>query len=109
MAELAFGPSVAFGVLNMHEAAAFYENVMGFKVVLKTDDWIQLKAGVINLFLVEDSVRVPTFELVASDVSTVTEYLEHHGCMIDEGMTEDAGQPVVRDPYGYLWVVSKMR
>lgn len=106
MIELKFGPHMAFGVNDMHEAAKFYENVMGFKVTRRHADWIELETGSLKLYLIQDNVRHPTFELLTEDADGAAEYLEHHGCLIDEQMSEDAGEPVVRDPYGYLWLVS---
>ena len=107
--ELKFGPHMAFGVSDMHEAATFYQDVMGFKVSKRTDDWIELEAGTMKIYVVQDNIRQPTFEVIAKDVDSAAEYLEHHGCLVDERMSQDAGEPIVRDPYGYLWLVSKQK
>ncbi len=104
--KIKFGPHMAFGVVNMHEAAAFYQNVMGFKLVRQRDEWIELDTGSMRLFLIQDNLRQPTFELLARDPDQTVEFLEHHGCLLDEDLSAEAGEPILRDPYGYIWIVS---
>ncbi len=107
MIKLNFGQHMAFGVPNMHEASKFYEEVMGFKVTKRHDSYIEMETGLMKIYLVSDNVRQPTFELLTADPDQSTEYLEHHGCLVDERMSQDSGEPVVRDPYGYIWLISK--
>ncbi|MBL8061097.1 MAG: hypothetical protein JNK63_10340 [Chthonomonas sp.] len=105
--QTSFTPNIAFGVANMNEAAMFYENVMGFRVTKRHDNYVELDMGGAKLYLVEDSLRVPCLELVANDVDAAGDYLEHHGCSVDEKHSEEAGETIVRDPFGYYWCVSK--
>jgi catechol 2,3-dioxygenase-like lactoylglutathione lyase family enzyme len=59
---------VALGVANKREAADLYRDVLGFEEVKEGGNWIEMRTGALRIFLCEDEVRVPCFDIETEDV-----------------------------------------
>jgi catechol 2,3-dioxygenase-like lactoylglutathione lyase family enzyme len=70
---------IALGVPDKIAAARLYEEAFGFEVVKETEEWIELKAGVLRLFLCEDQVREPAFSVTVEDVQATSSRLLQMG------------------------------
>lgn len=107
MAAPKYSDTIAFGVLHISDAVAFYQNILGHKLKRQGEDWAELEMGGSRLILLRDGANQPVFELKSGDVETTVEFMEHHGCLLQDNFTEATGEPVLRDPFGYLWLVTK--
>lgn len=105
--KMRLGDTVVFGVRDHREAAKFYQNVFGFQAGKVAEDYTGLETGNRPIYMVEqEGVRQPIFELYTNDVVSAVARMEHHGCLLDERLSEDAGDPVLRDPHGFVWCVT---
>jgi catechol 2,3-dioxygenase-like lactoylglutathione lyase family enzyme len=99
---------LALHVPNPAEAAIFYEQVLGCKVVDRTPDCIEVTSGALRLFLLRDpapthDVVVPSFDVPNRDAALVQ--LQEAGCtLVPIGPHAPAGF-YVRDPFGVLFDV----
>jgi hypothetical protein len=106
--KMRLGDTLVFGVRDHREAALFYERVFGFKSAKTAEDYTGLETGSRPLYMVEqEGIRQPIFEIYANDVPKAVTFMEQHGCLLDERLSEDAGDPVLRDPHGFVWCVTK--
>lgn len=103
-----FTNSIAIGVGagRMEEAATFFVEHMGGVVGEKREEWIQVKAGPIDFYLVGDSHGTPTFDVLVEDIDDATNNLLSAGCSeIDLGLT--SGERAVRTPFGQFVCISR--
>ncbi|HZH99173.1 MAG TPA: VOC family protein [Fimbriimonadaceae bacterium] len=89
-------------------AAGFYSRVLGFKRVKEGDGWVEMETGGIRLFLSEDDVKVPAFDLEVPDVEDALRELEQAG-FERVVLTPGEKDTFVRDPYGYIYCLSPCR
>ena len=99
------GRNLAFGVPDKERATAFYRDVIGMSVEQKADSYVGLNGGPMTIYVCEDDVQVPAFELVVEDVQAATQFLLENGCTLAPDI--HPGEVFVRDPFGYLFNVYK--
>ena len=98
--------AIGVGEGRMEEAAKFFEEHLGATRGESRDDWIQIKAGPIDFYLVADNFGTPTFAVEVPDIDTGTAALVAAGCTeVDLGLT--SGERVVRTPFGQFICVSR--
>jgi catechol 2,3-dioxygenase-like lactoylglutathione lyase family enzyme len=100
-----FSNCVAWGVEDKEAAAEFYSRTLGFRRVKEGPGWVEMEAGGIRLFLCEDDVKVPAFDLEVPDVERALQELEAHG-FERVVLTPGENDTFVRDPYGYIYCLS---
>ena len=105
------GPGVAFRsnaeiavhVPELAPAAAFYVGVLGFRLVARSDDHLELDTGALRLYVNRDAAAIPCFvpSLDVPDAAAAKRRLEAAGCKI---VREDAqsGGFYFRDPLGLV-------
>ena len=96
---------VALGVSDMRKAADFYEKTLGYEKGGEGSGWIEMRSGALRIFLCNDEVGEPTFDLQVDDVDKAVEYL------MDSGFKRVVFDPndkesYMRDPYGYVYAIS---
>jgi catechol 2,3-dioxygenase-like lactoylglutathione lyase family enzyme len=97
---------IALGVGEMLKAAEFYEGALGFERVQERPDWIELKSGQLRIFVCNDDVGEPVFDLRVGDVEASLRYLLANG-FSRVVFDEDDRDVFVRDPFGYAFCLTK--
>ena len=97
---------VALGVADRAKAIEFYTGILGFKLAKETAEWAELESGALKLYIVEDEVHEPCFELLVEDVDSAKAAMEAAGC---KQVDLAPGEVFMRDPFGYLFCVSRRR
>ena len=95
---------IALGVGNMREAASFYERVLGYQRRHESPGFIEMHTGALRLFLCNDQVTAPTFEMLVDDIAEATEHLTKNGF---KRHAEEADEVYMSDPFGYIYCVTK--
>jgi catechol 2,3-dioxygenase-like lactoylglutathione lyase family enzyme len=94
---------VALGVSDKRQAADLYRDVLGFEEVKSGGNWIEMRTGALRIFLCEDEVNVPCFDLEAESVEGAEAYLTAKGF---EKVDIAPGETFMKDPYGYIYCLS---
>ena len=99
---------LALHVPDPAEAARFYEQVLGCKVVDGTADCIEVTSGALRLFLLRDpapthDVVVPSFDVPDRKIALAS--LQERGCTLVPIGPHAPGNFYVRDPFGVLFDV----
>jgi catechol 2,3-dioxygenase-like lactoylglutathione lyase family enzyme len=95
---------VALGVDSARVAADHYKSVLGFEEGKSGSNWIEVRSGALRLFLCEDEVKVPCFDIQVEDVEAARIYLEGAGwAQVDIA----PGDVFMRDPFGYTFCISQ--
>lgn len=95
--------SVALGVPDRRSAVEYYVGTLGFQYVKEGSNWIELSTGALRLFICDDDVKEPVFDIAVEDVGAATERLVSRGCV---RVDLNADETYVRDPFGYLFCIS---
>lgn len=93
---------IAIGVKDRAAAERFYVDVLGFSVGGKKDDWTEILAGPLKLYLCDDDMAY-CMAVDTDDVSATAERFENNGC---GRLFESGGEVFLRDPFGTNWCVS---
>jgi len=90
---------VAIHVPNLDQARAFYEGVMGFRLVARTADYLELDSGALRLYVNRDTEHVrsfvPSFDV--PDLAAAKKHLAAAGC---DTVQLDSGGVYFADPFG---------
>jgi catechol 2,3-dioxygenase-like lactoylglutathione lyase family enzyme len=84
------------------EARAFYESVLGFKIIQDDPAMCGLETGAFRLFIDPAPALGPVLEVETDDVPAMKERLLAAGCTVE---TEDPAIPrcYLRDPFGVIF------
>ena len=97
---------VAVHVADLNKAAHFYGDVMGFKLLSRTERQLEFDTGALRLYVNLDSqpltTMVPSFDVADSEAAR--EYLQGIGCK-PHAVRSQPGLYYVRDPFGLLFDV----
>jgi catechol 2,3-dioxygenase-like lactoylglutathione lyase family enzyme len=94
---------IALGVPDKRKAADLYTNVLGFEEVKSESNWVEMRSGSQRIFLCEDEVAVPCFDLQTADVEAAEKHLADSGFVrVDLA----PGELFMKDPFGYIYCIS---
>ena len=84
------------------EAVRFYETVLGFKVISRSDGMVGFDMGALVLYVEKGAEHGPVFDFLTPDVQTAKRRLITAGCSVVE---EDPGLPrwYLKDPFGLVF------
>lgn len=92
---------VALGVPDMREAADYYERTLGYRTLVRTERYIEQSTGPLRIFLCEEAVVAPIFEIFVDDLDLVSRALVENGFEpTDEAHT-------MTDPFGHRYRLSE--
>jgi len=97
-----FSRCISFQTPDYERAVEFYQRVLGFKVVDRPEDYVELDAEQNRLFLAKASTSVPVHELIVPDLEAARDELIANGCEVVrwEGKGKDC---YIRDPFGFMF------
>jgi len=94
---------VAIEVPDLDTAESFYRGVLGFRVVGRSDQHLEIDTGALRLYVnrrAEPRSYIPSFDV--ADFSAARRYLEAAGCTL----VAAGGEGVYfRDPFGFVFDV----
>ena len=93
---------VALGVSDRAAAERFYTEVMGFQPGQRSEDWTEVVAGPIRLFLCDDDMT-HCMAVDVDDPTAAAAEMESHGAT---RLFESGGEVFVKDPFGNNWCLS---
>jgi hypothetical protein len=81
------------------EAVLFYETVLGFSVIYRSESMVGFETGTLCLYIEKGAPHGPVFDFLTPDVSALRDGLLAAGCHLIE---ENASAPrcYIRDPFG---------
>jgi catechol 2,3-dioxygenase-like lactoylglutathione lyase family enzyme len=81
------------------EAVVFYETVLGFAVIYRSESLVGFETGAFCLYVEKGAPHEPVLDFLTPDVSAVRDRLLAAGCQLIE---ESASAPrcYLRDPFG---------
>jgi catechol 2,3-dioxygenase-like lactoylglutathione lyase family enzyme len=87
---------------KMGAAAAFYEKILGFKVIERNEQLVGFETGAFRLFIDKGDAYGPVFEFYVSSLDQAKKMLLENGCRIE---VEDPRIPrcYIRDPFGLIF------
>jgi len=87
---------------RMDAAAKFYENVLGLKIIERSEQLIGFETGGFRLFIDKGESYGPVFEFFVPDLEQARKMLIENGCRVE---IEDPQIPrcYVRDPFGLIF------
>ncbi len=95
---------IAIEVADLDRAEAFYTSAFGFRLVARTDEYLEFDTGVLRLFVkpapVPLAAVVPSFDV--ADAAAARSRLEAAGCTV-ERVSPDGRGFYVRDPFGLTY------
>jgi catechol 2,3-dioxygenase-like lactoylglutathione lyase family enzyme len=93
---------------QMDTAANFYEKVLGFKVIERSEQIIGFETGSFRFFIDKGESYGPVFEFYVPDLEQAKETLVKNGCRVE---MEDPNVPrcYVRDPFGLVFNLAEKR
>src|SRR5690348_13602414 len=97
---------IALGVSDMRKAADFYESTLGYERGKEGPAWIEMLSGALKIYLCNDNVAEPTFDLLVEDIDKAVEHLMDGGFKRVSLSAEDK-EAYMRDPFGYVYCISK--
>ncbi len=93
---------VAIHVPDLDVARAFYEGVMGFRLVARTADYLELDSGALRLYVNRDDAKtrsfIPSFDV--PDLAAAREHLAKAGCETEQLAS---GGVYFKDPFGLVF------
>jgi catechol 2,3-dioxygenase-like lactoylglutathione lyase family enzyme len=100
-----FGTDILIQADDIHKAAAFYVDHLGFEVTGETDQMISLHGPKISLFIERGPALGPVLEVTVANVDEAKQRLVSNGCTIvkDE---PDFPRCYVRDPNGLIYNIT---
>jgi len=93
---------VAIHVPDLKVARAFYERVMGFRMVARTADCLELDSGVLRLYVNWDEKNVHSFvpSFNVPELASANKHLTEAGC---ETVELESGGVYFKDPFGLVF------
>jgi catechol 2,3-dioxygenase-like lactoylglutathione lyase family enzyme len=94
---------------NKFDAAAkFYEEVLGFQVIERSEQMIGFETGSFRFFVDKGESYGPVFELYVPDLEQAKKALVKNSCRIE---AEDPKIPrcYIRDPFGLIFNVAEKK
>ncbi len=93
---------VAIHVPDLDKARAFYEGVLGFRLIARTANYLELDSGALRLYVNRDERDVRSFipSLDVPDLAAAKEHLAAAGC---ETVLLDSGGMYFKDPFGLVF------
>jgi catechol 2,3-dioxygenase-like lactoylglutathione lyase family enzyme len=91
---------VAIHVDDLEKAEVFYGDVLGFRLVSKSDEHLEYDSGALRIYIncaEMPSAFIPSLDV--NDIEAAKVYLENAGCTL---IPLSNGGFYVRDPFGYL-------
>ena len=90
---------------SMDSAAAFYQNVLGLKMIERSEQLIGFETGSFRLFIDKGTPLGPVFEFYVEDIELAKKRLVENGCRIE---VDDPLIPrcYIRDPFGIIFNVA---
>ena len=95
---------IAVGVSDSLAAERFYVDTLGFEVGERGGCYVELRSGVLRLFLCEDEHGV-CFDLPVDNIPSAEAFLTEHGCKI---LKRARGEVFVVDPHGLKFCISQI-
>jgi len=91
---------VAIHVPDLNKAEAFYGDVLGFRLVSKSEEHLEYDSGALRLYI-NRSDQAASFipSLDVTDLKGASQYLQSAGCTL---IPLPEGGIYVRDPFGFL-------
>lgn len=104
--EFEFSPHIAFQVNDYENAVDFYVNVLGFDIVKRHENEMDLKKGPMFFYCEKaESERTFTFfEFKVKDVASARDLLVSNGCEVTQEFSDKS--IMISDPYGmkfHIW------
>ncbi len=93
------------GVGNLVAAAGFYETELGLERGATSGEWIEMRAGPLNLYLVADTQTTPTFEVSVPEVGAAMDRFLSLGCEEVEAKGAEK-ERFIKTPFGQFICVS---
>ena len=94
--------NLAIHVTDLGKAEDFYGNVLGFRLLKRTDKRLVYNTGKITLYVVKDEKVIPFIPaLEVSDYQKTKHYLIKNGCRIIKEWPEDKAL-YFEDPFGIV-------
>jgi catechol 2,3-dioxygenase-like lactoylglutathione lyase family enzyme len=89
-------------------AAKFYEKVLGFQVIERSEQIIGFETGSFRFFIDKGESYGPVFEFYVPDLKHAKKILVENGCRIE---VEDPKVPrcYVRDPFGLIFNLAEKK
>jgi catechol 2,3-dioxygenase-like lactoylglutathione lyase family enzyme len=93
---------------NMSAAAAFYERILGLKIIERSEQLVGFETGSFRLFLDRGEPFGPVFEFYVSDLDHAKKMLVENGCRVE---AEDPRIPrcYIRDPFGLIFNLAEKK
>jgi catechol 2,3-dioxygenase-like lactoylglutathione lyase family enzyme len=93
---------------KMDAAAKFYEKVLGFQVIERSEQLIGFETGSFRLFIDKGKPYGPVFEFYVPNLEQAKKILIENGCRIE---AEDPAVPrcYVRDPFGLIFNIAEKK
>ena len=93
---------------KMDAAAIFYEKVLGFKVIERSEQLIGFETGSFRLFIDKGESYGPVFEFYIPNLEQAKRTLVENGCRIE---VEDPKVPCcyLRDPFGLIFNLAEKK
>jgi catechol 2,3-dioxygenase-like lactoylglutathione lyase family enzyme len=91
---------IAVHVSDLAQAEAFYGDVLGFRLVSKSDEHLEYDSGALRLYInccEPGSSFIPSLDV--NDLQGASQYLQNAGCTL---IPLPGGGMYVRDPFGLL-------
>jgi catechol 2,3-dioxygenase-like lactoylglutathione lyase family enzyme len=93
---------VAIHVPDLDVARAFYEGVLGFRMVSRTADYLELDSGALRLYVNRDEKDIRSF-IPSLDVPNLTAAKEHLANARCETVALESGGMYFKDPFGLVF------
>jgi predicted enzyme related to lactoylglutathione lyase len=96
-----FSKCIACQTTDYERAIEFYQNVLGFDIVERHEDYVEVKAEQNRLFLAKSDTPCKIHELIVPDLEAARDALVANGCevVIWKGKGKDC---FIRDPFGFM-------
>lgn len=93
---------------KMDAAEKFYEKVLGFQVIERSEQLIGFETGSFRFFIDKGKSYGPVFEFYVPNLKQAKKMLIENGCQIE---VEDLAVPrcYIRDPFGLIFNVSEKK
>ena len=91
---------VVIHVENLAKAESFYGDVLGFRLVSRSEDHLEYDSGALRLYICVNEVPasfIPSLEV--NDLESARQHLEDVGCTL---VPRPGGGYYVRDPFGFM-------
>jgi len=96
---------IAIGVADRRATADRFQS-LGFVIGQEGSDWIEVLAGPLRLYFVQDGTKDIAFALTSPDLAEARRELEGHAFVVDQEISERVGELFLRDPDGHLFNLS---